>query len=95
MQQVIRKYADISTDFPANGVITPDVCTVMIVTPAAVTVDYMVSMDTPEDIAAGTAEWFTKTTVAASTVEVYASEYGPTGVKLVASAAGAKAWIKS
>lgn len=93
--QVIRKYADVAVDFPSDGVSIPDVTTILIVTPAGVTCDWMMTLDVPSEVENGTAEWFLYKTIAADSVHFEQWEYGPTGFKFVASGAGVKAWIKT
>lgn len=95
MDQIIRKYDDIAVDFPVNGVAVPDIFTLLVWTPADVTVEVLVTLDPHADIQDGTAEWVSHETVAADSSFLWTAEYSVTGVKLVASGAGAKARIKS
>lgn len=93
--QVIRKFTDVQADFPADGIIAPDVTTILIVTPAGVTCDIYATLDVPDDIRAGTAEFYLWESVAAGSSKFFVWEYGPTGYKLQPSGAGVKAWFKS
>ena len=93
--QPVRKYADVSTDFPSNGIPTPDVVTILISTPAAVTAELFVTMDSWEEITDNTATWVSYKTVQAESSLFEIIEYGPTGIKVTASGAGASCWVKS
>lgn len=93
--QIVRKFENVFADFPVVGIQVADVITIGVnnVSGSAVTIEY--TMDDEPAITGGTAVWINAVTVATGNDTFIVTEYGPTGVKITASAIGAVAWIKS
>jgi len=93
VHRVMHKFDDVQADFPANGIVTTDMSSVLVNAVGAV-VDIQLTYDSVAAIEGGTATWYTIHTVASGSVEEWKpNEYGSTGIKLVASLAGSSAWI--
>lgn len=95
--QTIRKYEDVATDFPVNGIHVADTISIGIRNPSASggPLDITITYDSPEEIEAGTATWLTYQTIAAGNDDHIPMEYGPTGVKFETVGTGVIAWVKS
>lgn len=93
--QTIRKFENIQADFPANGVGVADTITIGVLNGSGSNVTIEYTLDSQEAIDGGTAVWINSVVVATATDAFIITEYGPTGVKITALAAGATAWIKS
>jgi hypothetical protein len=95
--QIILKFEDITTDFPANGRHIADVTSIGINNPAGSGGSVVVAFtyDSPAIIAAGTATWLTHQTIADGSDAHIVMEFAPVGVKITSTGAGTIAWIKS
>ena len=96
MSTTTKKFADVNDGvLNVKGVPVPDITTIGIVTPAAVTATLYFTFDTWEEIEAGTATYIEDVTVAADSGWWKQFEYCPNGIKIVGSGAGVTAWVKT
>lgn len=74
-------------------ILVPDVVTYLVQAIGG-NVQIQISMNTPDEIIANTADWFTISTVTAGNFQFTAQEFGFNGMRFVTSGVTFKAWIK-
>ncbi len=90
----VRKYEDIQADFPADGQRITDTTTIFVDASSGSQVTIQITYDLPSVIEAGNANWYEFDTVAGNgTKEIKITEYGPTAINMISSAAGDVAWM--
>ena len=92
---IVRKYDNLSTDFPAGGVAISDVAMV-IVKDADADVTIQVTLDKKSDIRDGVAEWVDYETIeSASGGGIVIFDPAPNGININTTATTGTIWVKS
>ena len=90
---IVRKFDDISVDFPAGGVAVADVCMIGVLAGGNGAVEVEVSFSSKEDIVNGEAEWISYESLPAGDGTFISFDPAPNGIRLTGGE-GTTAWIK-